>query len=602
MKIGTLALAAASLCSVLGTLKVSAAPADVKKEKTNPLRGIIIVDYPDKVLGNDPRTNVDGVVVEGPGFLKPFEGELSRKLAPYMGRNLPDGNYRWLTNVLHDVVGFCREHDRPVVDVFLPAEAMDQSPVAIEQGRIYVVVFEGKVGSVGLSKYSIGPFGGPPKPREVSHSETNRIEKMFAITPGSPISQASLDRELLRLNRDPYYRSANLTLQPGEVLGEAKVSVVITNRFPVEVNGGYDNAGNTLIGLNRVSGGATYHNLWDAGHAAAYQYTTDVDLDHYKAHVGSYLMPVPWGGTLLGYGTYAQISADLAQIDPKLKNINEKGDNYSVGLRYTLPLNDVMKNDGGLRFRHEVFAALDYKNINSTLEFSAQYGGVSNPLADYTVAEATLGWRGMLIDSWGTNAFGVQIISSPGGITAKNDDAAYGLSRPGAKSSFVVGKFSFARETPLFCKALSWNIDVEGQYSSDSLVASEQFSLGGASTVRGFEQGVLLGDHAYVIRNELNVPIPVVGRWFSVSGQPGVLKLHGFFDYGVNYFAGSQSGNRSGISIGGAGAGVTVKIGRNLDATVDYGYQVIGRDAESLGGSGAKNVDAFLHAAVQLRF
>jgi hemolysin activation/secretion protein len=54
---------------------------------------------------------------------------------------------------------------------------------------------------------------------------------------------------------------------------------------------------------------------------------------------------------------------------------------------------------------------------------------------------------------------------------------------------------------------LIWNLTADGQYSFDSLYGTDQQSLGGEWTVRGFRDSTISGDRGFYVRNDFRVPI-----------------------------------------------------------------------------------------------
>jgi hemolysin activation/secretion protein len=68
------------------------------------------------------------------------------------------------------------------------------------------------------------------------------------------------------------------------------------------------------------------------------------------------------------------------------------------------------------------------------------------------------------------------------------------------------------------------------QLSDSSLLASEQFGLGGYNTVRGYRERVVNGDNALCINTEIRTPsFPVFKRLLKTSD---LLYFLVFFDYG----------------------------------------------------------------------
>lgn len=444
-----------------------------------------------------------------------------------------------------------------------------------------------------LAKTTVG--GSPTREAARRNRLANRLLGLPSDTPYTPGTMGfeadTLRRGLDRLNREPDYQQADMVLQRSEIAGGTDLILSVTNRLPVEPFVGYNTEGNTLTGDDRVFAGLFLHHLWGVSHHFNYQYTSDTGFDAYQAHSASYVMPFPNGHSVLLFGGYAKVDFGLAEPIGAPADLTQSGENYLGGLRYSYLL------PSSPRYQHEILAGFDYKSINTLLEFTASPESV----VDLVVAQFVVGYRGLLRDRWGTNAFGVQLVASPGDLFSRNDNEAFDQARPGADASYFYGTLSFARETPLFHQPIFWNLAADLQWASGALVASEQMSFGGAARVRGFEPGVLLGDSGVVIRNELGFEIPGLNRLCSFGGSQGAVRFRGFFDYGWNSFAEDTPGSEE-MAIGSVGGGARLTLGRHVAAVVDYGLQIIGKDAEERGGSLADPVEGRMHAFVQLQF
>ena len=52
---------------------------------------------------------------------------------------------------------------------------------------------------------------------------------------------------------------------------------------------------------------------------------------------------------------------------------------------------------------------------------------------------------------------------------------------------------------------LNYTLTFDGQYSWNTLYGTDQFSVGGEYTVRGFREGTISGDNGYYVRNDLRI-------------------------------------------------------------------------------------------------
>src|SRR5262249_155053 len=116
------------------------------------------------------------------------------------------------------------------------------------------------------------------------------------------------------------------------------------------------------------------------------------------------------------------------------------------------------------------------------------------------------------------------LVLSPGGMTGANTDAAFEQLVPGAASNYVYDRIGLTRLT-LLPHGLSWIARTTGQLSNRNLLDSEQLSLGGQDSVRGYDTDTALGSEGILVSNELRAP--AVSLPGQIQLQPGV-----FWDWG----------------------------------------------------------------------
>jgi hemolysin activation/secretion protein len=110
------------------------------------------------------------------------------------------------------------------------------------------------------------------------------------------------------------------------------------------------------------------------------------------------------------------------------------------------------------------------------------------------------------------------------------------------------------------------------QLADRALVPSEQFSLGGLESVRGYRQDLLLVDNGAFASAEVRVPI------YRLSRQRGVLQLAPFVDFGTGWNSSSQKfpGPHTLVSIG---LGLQWQWGDHGTVRFDWGIPLVSVDA-----------------------
>lgn len=113
------------------------------------------------------------------------------------------------------------------------------------------------------------------------------------------------------------------------------------------------------------------------------------------------------------------------------------------------------------------------------------------------------------------------------------------------------------------------------QLANDGLTSSEQFSLGGVGTVRGYRQDQTLADNGFFASTEVRFPVMQVPEW------QGTLQLAPFVDFGVGWNSGGRSAPDDN-TLASVGVGLQWLQGdRNqLRARLDWGIPLIPIDSD----------------------
>jgi len=108
------------------------------------------------------------------------------------------------------------------------------------------------------------------------------------------------------------------------------------------------------------------------------------------------------------------------------------------------------------------------------------------------------------------------------------------------------------------------------QLTGDSLLALEQFGLGGAESVRGYRQDALLTDSGALLSAELRLPL------LRVPEINGRLQLAPFMDVGTGWNADrSQRSDNLPDTLVGVGLGMLWRQGDRLSIRVDWGIPLV---------------------------
>lgn len=112
----------------------------------------------------------------------------------------------------------------------------------------------------------------------------------------------------------------------------------------------------------------------------------------------------------------------------------------------------------------------------------------------------------------------------------------------------------------------------ELQLAADPLIPTEQFSLGGAATVRGYPQDTLLTDNGFSAAVEFRLPIA------RMSKLNATIQLSPFVDFGVGWNTDNEETEFS--TLLGTGLGMIVQTETRLSARLDWGLPLINNQSQ----------------------
>lgn len=184
-----------------------------------------------------------------------------------------------------------------------------------------------------------------------------------------------------------------------------------------------------------------------------------------------------------------------------------------------------------------------------------------------------LGYSGLLPDEWGSSFLGAEFYYSPGNLSDLNTDAAFSQSYPFAEADYQFAKFSLERVTRLPA-GFSWRVSGQYQVASGNLVPSEQLGMGGAYTVRGYEERSASGSEGFLVTNELRAPSFSLGQFLDKSAKDQ-MQLLAFFDYGQTSNRDLLRNEDPHVLLKSAGAGLRYQVSRFFTLRFDYGWQLV---------------------------
>ena len=383
-----------------------------------------------------------------------------------------------------------------------------------------------------------------------------------ALTPGTVLNLPELQSELALVNRLARDRSIAPVLRAGRTPGTVDVELKVKDELPlhasVEVNDRYTSD----TSKTRASINLSYDNFWQRYHSLSLQYQTAPEASS-EAQViaATYLAPLSSGNLLAVYAV--DTDSEVATVG----TLSVLGKGRIYGARYIVPLPE------SARYSHSMTFGGDFKDFEEDVRIDADQG-LSTPIQ---YASWSMVYNGNVRTQSTTTSFNMGANLGIRGLA--NDAAEFESKRFKASPNYFSLRADAAHDRA-FLLGTRLALRLGGQYSVEPLISNEQFSIGGAESVRGYLESESLGD--YGISGTLELQSPAINRWLSPSIQQLYALL--FADAGMVRVIDALKDQATGTDLSSWGAGVRFA-GFGLTGSLDWAYPLRSTDGISVGDS-----------------
>ena len=344
-----------------------------------------------------------------------------------------------------------------------------------------------------------------------------------------------------------------IAMAPGDAFATTDLDVIVEEPERVSVSAFVDNAGQKSTGLYRAGAIASIRSLTG--------YRDNLNLggvvsEGSNAFFGSFDIPEPILGSRIGVG---MDYSDTEIVGGDLRALDVTGNfyNYYFYIKRPVYVTDSFVN-----------------NVNFTTNFKngASYIGDFRTQKVYT-------------DSWSLSWDSLKLFA--GGYFYNQLSVTNGVKLIDGDTEFW--RFNYNGEFHYnIWDNIAYNVKAKAQYSAQSfLPSSEQFQIGGVNSVRGYTEGMLVGDKGFAIMNEFQYdvkPLLKDSEWLSSA------KVYAFFDFGHVYAKDSNNlKNENDALIYSTGVGARLGLLDRVDANVtlafplkEHNYYETDRDVELL--------------------
>lgn len=441
--------------SEAGTTK----PAPAKPAETTPAKNAA---DPAKPAAPEARFDIDEFRVEGADNLPQIEVEAA--VYPFLGPNRSAQDVEKARAAVEKAY-----HDKGLQTVSVAVPQQDA-----QRGFIVLKVTESRVGRLRVkgSRY---------------FDLKNIKDNAPSLKEGTLPNFQDVTKDIVALNR---WADRRITpaLRAGVAPGTVDVDLNVEDTYPLHGSVELNNKQSPSTTPLRTSVSMHYDNLWQLGHSMTWTYQV-APMNPKDAMVisGSYLArtEIDWLSVLV-YGLVSDSS--VATVG----GANVVGPGQVVGGRAVLTLPS----------RGDLFQTLslgiDYKDFKQSLKLGSD--AFDSPVT-YVPLVGTYGatWQG----EGHLTQLNATITAGLRGIGSSRDE--FDAKRFDATASFITLHADISH-TQDFAGGFQLYGKLQGQAADQPLVSSEQFSLGGQDTVRGYLESEVLGDYGVAGTLELRTP------------------------------------------------------------------------------------------------
>lgn len=500
--------------------------------------------------------DVTSVRVDGVTVLS--AAEIAALTAPYEGKCL---TVAALKKLLDDINQAYHARGYVTSRAFL-------SPQDIKDGLLIITVQEGSLEELSLKD-------------DDSLIKGSEIYFTFPAVVGDLLNLRDIEQGLDQMNR---LASNNATMEiiPGKDPGTSRIVVTNapSNRLGLTLS--RDNSGSRSTGLQQNRLSLRGDNLlgindgWQLGYSKS---AMDVsDAQRARSLTGSF--SVPFGYWTLQYsGSYSDYSS-LTSASAQDFYISGLSRSHEVGVSRIVHRDQVSKT----RLDVSVTAK---ENRNYVEDSLIETGSRKLSIGEMKLSHSRRQWGGVLLLTAGHEK-GLKWFD------ALRDEAGRADNLPKAQFSKWTFDGSYQRPFAVRGEAFSWRSELSAATSPDVLYGTEQFSVGGSSSVRGFRDESLSSDNGYYVRNELDWTLIKAETW----NDPFFERAFGQIMPYIGYDWGSVHGGETADLERGTLSGMTVGVRNSAkNLTFDLAY------ARALSASSAlQEKGQEIYASISLRF
>ena len=417
-------------------------------------------------------------------------------------------------------------------------------PQKLNDGIVIIEVIEGTLDKINIAG--------------LNRLNPDYVRDRIAKATGAPLNQDSLLNALQLLQLDPLIANLSAELTAGTTIGSSILELELQEADPFDLTFAYDNFRSPSVGTDRRQVSLTHRNLVGLGDLLSLGYLNTNGSNSLNDF--NYTLPInASNGTLgfrLGYTDSEIIEDSFEQFDIESENTNYE-------FTYRQPILQKPTQDLALSLsfsRNDSFTTAEGEPLQ--LSRGAEINGETDISALRFVQEYTTRNTKQVLALRSQFSLGVNLFDA----TINSGD------RPDSNFLAWRGQAQYLRSLGSRFNLL---LRSDFQASDRPLVPVEQFSLGGAFSVRGYRQDALLGDNGLFGSAEVRTTVAQIPK-LNTS-----IQLTPFVDFGKVWNSDDLTFDTN--TLVGTGIGLRVQSGDWFAARIDYGISLV--DLDSSGDS-----------------
>lgn len=481
----------------------------VYDEQQEKKKGSVQTDIQKKTDEKKPIMTLENLEFDQSSVLEPIF--LKKLKCQYIGKALSLTEIKKLVNTINEEY---KSKGYLTSRAYIP-------PQDVQKGTLKIGLFEGKIGELITAENEL--------------TIKNYVEEYLNLPLGGVLNINDIEKRVLVFNAGNDAK-ARVALQPGTIKGTTDIETIVEEPQRFSATAFTDNAGQKETGYYRGGVFATARGIVPIDYIRDQLNIGGVVSHGSKSFFASYSLTEPFWGTTWTLGTDW---SDTDIVGGDLRGLDIEGNFYNYYLSVKKPV-----------------WVTEQSVTNASLTGSIKKGATY--ISDFKTQEVNTDTL--------TGAFDNLYLFNRGYLY--NQIAATHAARINIGTS-KFWHYNYTGEAQLgFADVWAVNVKGRAQYSNDHfLPSSDQFQVGGVNSVRGYPEGMLVGDKGFSFMNELKRELPL--------NLPKVQRTEVFTFYDIGKAYSAESGdlkNTNEALIYSTGLGARVDFLERLNASVTAAF------------------------------